>query len=361
MKILIVNQHPQDVVGGSEIQCSLIASSLSESGHDVIYLALNGSRSRYDASYTVVTAQPGFQSVKQALLVHRPDVVYWRFNRRKFLESMLACKQTGTKVVYAISSFTDLLKWSHRINFQELSWKERIRIACSIQFLRHLLAMRVNYVGFYLTDGIIAQLQSQTGRLPAKKEIVIQNSIAGEREDFSWPKPYVAWVGSVKGVKNPETYLELAQQVQRDDVDFLLVGDIKNRYKERFQPENLPPNFYCLGLKSNAEVNGILRHALFVVQTSYVEGFPNVLIQAWMQGKPTIGLFYDPDDMIATQQLGYVSGNFAQCVKDTQTLIDNETLRQEIGQRAYAFAASHFNREQNMRKLESFLQEIIDS
>ena len=361
MKILIVNQHPQDVIGGSEIQCGLIASSLTKSGHEIIYFALNGQRAHYDTDYAVIPAQPGFHDLKQTLLTHRPDVVYWRFNRRKLLESVLACKMTGTKIVYAISSFTDLLKWSHRVNFRELPWGKRVQTVCSLPFLRHVLAMRVNYMGLHWIDGVIAQLVSQTGRLPARQEIVIPNSVADDRAPFSWPRPYIVWVGSVKKVKNPEAYLELARHIHRNDIDFLLVGEIKGRYRDIFQKKHLPPNFHCLGVKPNAEVNGILQQSLFVVQTSYVEGFPNVLIQAWNQGKPTISLWYDPDQLISTHQLGYVSGNFAQCVKDTQTLLDNDALRQEMGQRAQQFAHTYFDRAQNMRKLESFLREIAEA
>ena len=86
-----------------------------------------------------------------------------------------------------------------------------------------------------------------------------------------------------------------------------------------------------------------------------------MFIQAWMQGKPTISLYYDPDNMIRDNNIGYVSGSFDQLIKDTKGLIENEALRNEMGQRAKTFAEAHFNPEKNARKFEAFFREICES
>jgi glycosyltransferase involved in cell wall biosynthesis len=104
----------------------------------------------------------------------------------------------------------------------------------------------------------------------------------------------------------------------------------------------------------------MLQRALFLVQTSDTEGFPNVFIQAWAQGTPTIGLYYDPDSMIQKNNLGFISGSFDRLVEDTKVLLDSASLRKEMGQQAKQFAAAHFDPEQNVRKLEAFLNEVCE-
>ncbi len=44
MNLLIINQHPSDSLGGSEMQCDLIARGLTERGHQVVYASVGSMR-----------------------------------------------------------------------------------------------------------------------------------------------------------------------------------------------------------------------------------------------------------------------------------------------------------------------------
>ena len=105
-------------------------------------------------------------------------------------------------------------------------------------------------------------------------------------------------------------------------------------------------------------MNGILQRCLFLAHTCSPEGLPNIFLQAWMQGKPTLSLFYDPDRMIQKNQLGSLSGNFEQFVQDARNLLENQTLREEMGHRAKLFAEAHFNLSRNARHVEDFFLTI---
>ena len=360
MKILIVNRHPQDVVGGSEIQCALIARHLTRLGHHIVYLAVDGRPSHYETPYIVEPGVLQKGGLRRILLKHQPDIVYWRFNRRKFLPAVLICKRVQVKVVFAVSSGRDLMKWPRRETFrpasrQASSSRKRLRL---FPVLRHLLAMRLHYCGYYLIDGVIAQLERQTGRLPVRREIVIPNSVDATTIPFQWDKPFIVWVGSFKSVKNPDLFIELARHFQHSGVDFLMLGHVKSPYDKLLTAPDCPSNVHCLGLRPHAEVNGAIQQALFLVQTSDIEGFPNVFIQAWAQGKPTLGLHYDPDGIVQTHRLGCISGSMEQLIRDTETFIENVSLREQIGQRAKQYAGTRFAPENNIPKIETFFQEI---
>ncbi len=356
MKILIVNHHPCDVLGGSEIQCDLIARQLTRFGHHVVYFAVDGTQADYDTPYDVERGALKQEKFKQVLVKRQPDVVYWRFNRRKLLPSALTCKRLGRKFVFAVAAGTDLLKWSHRTKFATFAFTEKIRRFP--HFLRHILSIRFHYWGYYFVDGVIAQLEHQAWKLPVRRQVVIHNSVDDRVIPFQWEKPFIVWIGAFKPVKNPNLFIDLTRHFRDTGVDFLMVGKIAGAYQELVNAPDRPANLHCLGIRPHHEVNGILRQSLFLVQTSDLEGFPNVMIQSWAQGKPTVSLYYDPDNMISDNNLGYVSGNFEQLIKDTHKLIQNETLREKMGARAKQFAKAHFDPEQNIRKFETFFQEI---
>ncbi|MBD3307875.1 glycosyltransferase [candidate division KSB3 bacterium] len=358
MTLFIINAHPQDVVGGSEIQCDLLAAGLTRAGHDVIYLAVNGRQPQYETIYPVVPCSLKWRELHSLVRRYQPALVYWRFNKRKFLTSVLMFKILHVKVVFAISHRHDVMKWSHKVLGKDAGTvTKRVRLWSARS--RQLLSRRMNHLGYRLVDGVIAQLDSQAGKLPVQKQVVIPNSVDPSAVPFAWTSSFVLWVGTIKTVKNPEAYVELAQRLQDLQVDFLMVGTIHHaRYKYLAQTSKLPPHFQHLGAKSYAEVNGILQQSLFLVHTCEPEGLPNIFLQAWMRGKPTISLFYDPDQIIQTHGLGYVSGDLDQCARDARALIEDAALRQEMGHRAKHYADAHFRLETNLAAFEAFVQDL---
>jgi glycosyltransferase involved in cell wall biosynthesis len=354
MKILIINQHPTDVIGGSEIQSDLIATYLTRFGHEVVYLAVNGAQQTYDTPYRVEPKPLTWKALRQIVVQYRPEIALWRFSKNQLLLSAIVLRLMKVKMVFSVANLYDVTPWSHKVRFRIHSF-QMIRA-----LLIQLLSSRINHFGYYLVDGVIAQTAEQTQQLPVRKEIVIANSADPTVVPFSWPKPFVIWVANLKPRKNPEAYLELAKHFQQTDIDFLIVGELVNpQYKLFLDKSHLPSNVHYLGTKTYQEVNGIIQQSLCLVHTTYgPEGFPNVFIQAWLQGKPVVSLYCDPDHLIQDYKIGYLSGNSMQLLQDTTELIANISLREEIGQRAMRFAEAHFNAEQNVRKYETFLQEI---
>ncbi|MEK6477770.1 glycosyltransferase [Catalinimonas sp. 4WD22] len=307
------------------------------------------------------------KDVKNALEFVRPSIVYWRYNKKNLLLSAFYCKLYGAKVVFSISSFGDTQRfiWTGSRPFENLrnnfsKSNSLLRKVYSLRFIRDPIKSYFNFLGFYFVDGIVGIQKKLTGIAPVKKQIAIYNSMVPNfGEGYAHNKPYVVWVANIKSRKNPEAYISLAQQLQDEHIDFFMIGEIQQEtYKEVLQKDNLPENLIFLGPKSIAEVDNILKSSLFLVHTCDPEGFGNNFIQAWFQSKPTITLYFDPDDIIKTYHLGYHSGSILQMVKDAKELIQRPELRNEIGERAKEFAVKNFTLEQNAHKFESFFLKI---
>jgi glycosyltransferase involved in cell wall biosynthesis len=372
MKILIINQHPQDVVGGSEIQCDLIGTWLSRFGHQVGYFAVKAKSENYkNYEYKVIPQTLHFlKDLKRVLSQEKPQLVYWRYNKKHLLASVLLCKFYGCKVVFSISTYSDTQAWiwGGIHPFENLlnnlkgftSFTARIR---SLKLLWDPLKSFLNYLGFYMVDGVVGIQRRLTHIVPVKDQIAIYNSMdASVQEAFRWPRPYIVWVSNIKSKKNPEAYIELAKHLADEEVDFLMIGKVQQEYyKNLLSKENLPANLHYLGPKSPEEVNSILKSSLMLVHTCNPEGFGNNFIQAWLQGKPSITLYFDPDDLIKDNFLGFHAQSIAQMVADTRKLIREPELRHQIGQQALKFALENFVPKQNALKFEAFFQSVLNS
>lgn len=363
MKLLIINQHPTDALGGSEMQCDLIARGLAERGHKVIYGAVGRKQkeSYSELPYTVVPlAIEKRGELFWLLQQEKPDVIYWRYNKHHLLQAVRESKRANVPFVFAISSRFDAT--GHPIPTivkSGLLNKFRFLTQTAISYIRS----NQNFRAFHDITAITTLNSQYIGKLPVKKQRIIWNSVSDNKEPFEWKKPYCVWVANIKPSKQPEAYIALASlMIERcPKIDFLMIGAIQSeQYKSIIEAAENMKNFHYLGFQPPEVVNGVLEKAKCLVHTCKPEGFGNNFIQAWMQGCPTISLEFDPDGLIQREQLGFLSGTVEQMASDVELLLQNKILRDETGNRAQAFARANFTPKRMVDEVELFLEEVIN-
>lgn len=348
MQILILNKHPSATIGGSEIQCDLLARGMLARGHDVHYGAFGGVASGHSSPYPCTALSPR-DTVSLERLLERvdPELVYWRFNLRRFLRAAKVIRRHGPKLVFSVSHESDVQKLPRSLRRRSLR-----------RSLRHL----VNYQGYWYVDGLISLNRNLLGRVPVRRQVHIPNMMEETAHPFSWPVPFIAWVSNVKERKRPERFIELAAKLHDAGlgVDCLMVGNIHSEtYRFIEDPERTPANLHYLGAKDPLEVNGILQQSLFLVHTCEAEGFGNVFIQSWLQGKSTLSLDYDPDGVIEREALGRLCGTMDRLFEETKTLVGDKTGRRTIGERARDYARKNHAPELNVPRFEAFFEEVL--
>lgn len=344
VKILLLNQHVHDVVGGSEIQCDFIARDLAKRGHEVTYGAFSGRHSHYDVPYHCRALAP-YDPLALRQLLHRveADLVYWRFNLKGFFRSAREIRRFGSALVLAVSHESDVQRFPSRARKKGL-----------LGILRHTF----NYGGYRYVDGVASQNADLLKQVPVARRVLLRNLMNERAEPFAWPRPYVAWVSNLKPRKKPECVIELAKRLS--GLDFVLVGAVQSKAYEYFRdPDRLPPNVYYLGARSLEEINGIVGGACLLAHTCEPEGFPNIFVQAWLQAKPTISLSFDPDGVIEREGLGSLCVTMDRFAERIQGLVDDSHELRSIGERARRYATERHSITDNVLCVEQFFADIL--
>ncbi len=372
MRIAVVNHHLRDVLGGSELQCHLLAEGLTARGHEVLHVAIGAEHDpdpdRYaDLGYPVVLAPRDPEGVARTVVDLRPDVVYWRFNRRGLLATVRACRAAGIPLVFAIAHVDDVTAWPSR-PWPAAGATLRDRAAD----LRGRLRWRRELGAFRGVAAIASQRTDLIGRIPFARvplQHAVPNVMDPSVEPFDWPRPYVAWVGNLKPRKRPELVPSIAAALLPHGIDLIVAGPAQDpNYRWLTEPVPDHPNLHHVGALRPPQVTGLLAGARCLAVSAMPEGFSNVMIQAWWGGTPTVTLDYDPDGVVAGERLGACAdGDVDRFLGDVVRFAVGDGHggpgdvgpAAEAGARAAAFAQTRFAREPVLDALEELLAEVV--
>ncbi len=356
MRFVIINRHLRQTIGGSEIQCDLIAQGLHERGHDVIYIVPGKAFATLAIPYSIRHVKNNADAIAEGVTAVRPDVVYWRYNKHHLRGVASSLAAAGIPMVFAVAHINDLLPWAvkpvHTTGLR--GW---------VRQLRQRLQVRWEHSGFHYVQTLTTLNREFLSLSPVADAHYIPNAMRAEAESFHWPRPYVAWVANIKPAKRPELFVEATRVLAEHGIDGLMIGHIQSRgYDWLTDPQRIPPNFHYLGSRTPSEVNGVLANSRLHVHTCQPEGFGNVFIQAWMQGRPSVSLEFDPCGYIAEQRLGAVAGGcintFIRQVVDWAT---HPERADEVGKRAQVFARETFSVDTMVDRVERILESVVRS
>lgn len=337
MKICIINIHRMVSSGGSEIQCDLIARELCNMGHEVVYITPTGTQDSEifkRCPYKVVSIDDSIVSFYKCLKIERPDIVYWRSYKRLFLPVSIIIRLLGIKLVFAISHIHDI-KPTVFLGYDKKTVKDYLRM------LRNMFQTICQRVGYYNCQAMTSLNSDYCQLLPKRNVYFVPNAMQPTSQSFYWPRPYCLWVANLKAPKHPELFVKLATEVERENIDFLMVG----RYQSEFdnlswilEEDKTPNNFFYLGEQDPDVVNGMLKDALFHVHTCEPEGFGNIFIQAWLARKTSVSLKFNPGSVLDGHIGYFCDDNWNDFIDCCQNLIDNDLLRSSMGDNAYFHA-----------------------
>ena len=278
------------VVGGAEVQQSMIAPALARRGYRVSMICLD-------------YGQPDGSVVKGVSVhnLHRPDdgIPGIRFVHPRFTSVWGAMKAIGADVYY---QRTSAVYTAYMVAFCRMHGKKSVYAGASdVDFLpgsediRYARDKKIFQWGVRNVDRIVTQNDVQQQQL--FDHYGIEGSVipscyvppAGARND---PEGYILWTASIRPSKRAELALEIARRLPRHR--FVIIGgpdpDRKSReyYASLCEVASGLPNVEMKGFVPFTEAEKWFNGARVVLNTSLYEGFPNTFLQAWSRAIPTV-------------------------------------------------------------------------
>ncbi len=278
------------VVGGAEVQQSMIAPGLARRGWRVSMISLD-------------YGQPDAAEVRGVTVhkIHKPDegIPLVRFLHPRLTSLWRALKRVDADVYY---QRTAAVVTAYVAQFCRMNARRSVYAGASdvdfmpgeedIRFARDRGIFRW---GLRRMDEVIVQNESQRAALAGhygRDGTLIPSCYAAPAGARSDPSGYVLWTATVRPSKRPEILLEIARRLPQHR--FVMIGgpDPGRRAEEYMrsvaEAAAAVPNLEVRGFVPFAVAERAFDGARVVLNTSLYEGFPNTFLQAWSRGIPTL-------------------------------------------------------------------------
>jgi glycosyltransferase involved in cell wall biosynthesis len=347
MKICIVSlrlasyldPNPRLSYGGAEVQAAFVAHALRDTGHDVrlVVADLEAGASlpyptfnAFHSNAGIPVARffhPRMSGILRAIEEADADVYYQR--NCGMITGLVghACARMRRTFVYGAGSDVDF-------SFRDVL----------IDGLRDRV---LYFYGLKRAHGVVVQNDPQlkaahaTLRCPS---IIIPNGVMPARADRVGGGGSILYAGALRAIKRPELFLELAKRVP--ERTFVMIGgslSTEREYAADIEKQAAAiPNLRLTGWLPHSDVIREIERASLVVNTSVVEGFPNVYLEAWNHGVPVVS-FNDVDGLIGRDGLGALCADLDDLERKTRELIADAARMEEIGARARRMVAERFS------------------
>ncbi len=318
-------------VGGIERQQALFAKWLAEQGHDVSMIVwgqqddepakVSGVNVQYlckvsDGIPVLRFVHPRWTSLIDAMKCVDADVYYYNLGDMGLGQVVLWSKFAKKTVVYSVSSEPVCRRDLRGV----LSLRERI----------------IYKYGLRNVDKIIVQTTTQAELL--KSEYGLESELLPmpcsdlSRGEFSATDPdeaaqhRVVWVGRLSKEKRPDWLIAVARACPAIQFDVIGQANRGTDYADRFlESADELDNVHVRGVVQHQDLFEFYRKASLLICTSAYEGLPNVFLEAWSMGLPTVTSF-DPGGIVAANDIGFVGTSPDDLADKLRTLLADTSV-----------------------------------
>jgi len=275
------------VVGGAEVQQAILARLLAAQGRAVSMICLDYGQPD-GAQVDGVTVRrifrqqegvpvlrflhPRLTSMWRALKAVNADIYYFRSAAMWVGVLAAFCRAAGKRLVYAGASNKDFEPdQSGQIPYARDRWLYRRGLERADAIVAQNEYQRSTCKQTYARDAVV---------IPSVYELPVSRAEKGD---------LVLWVGTVHENKRPGLFFELARRLPLRR--FVMIGGPgadRGFYEAMKARANTIPNLEFKGFLPLAQVEPWFDRARVLVNTSTYEGMPNVFLQAWARGVPTV-------------------------------------------------------------------------
>jgi glycosyltransferase involved in cell wall biosynthesis len=321
---ILVRDDKVELVGGAEVQQSIIVKELDKRGYDISVITMDYGQNNlvkignnikiYKASKEndgirfIRSFHPFSTSIWKLMKKIDADIYYQRI--ASMLTGIVAyfCKKHNKIFIFSLAHDKDAVC--------EMTAEHNI-----ISLFREKTIYRY---GLTNADVVICQNQFQKNML--KKIFNINGRLIKSTYQKDKVKTInhknILWVGKIIKWKRPEIFVNISKALP--EYQFVLVGGAKhdndiNNLKRYANNKNI----YLKGFVPYHNIDKYFDESVIFINTSRSEGFPNTFLQAWSRGIPVISSV-DPSNIIKKNKLGFVCKSESEFIKRIIFLIKNK-------------------------------------
>ena len=382
MKILIVHNN-YGKYSGEEAVVDKMATMLQSHKHTVCFyrLTTEGARDKISDKIKGFTAgiysHSGVKGIKKILRKDKPDIINVH-NLYPFISpaALFECKKAGIPVVMTVHNFrlicpTGLFMRNGKPCEQCLDRKNEwscIKYNCEHSIFKSIgYTLRNVYARWtkaYLKNvdmfACITEFQKKKlieAGYDKNKITVIPNSIDAPCSYTPITGGYIAYIGRLSYEKGYDLLVEVARK--HPEIKFCFAGAQREQ-----KNTDIPSNVEFAGYLQKDKLLEFIQKARFIVIPSRCyEGFPMAILEAACHGKPAIA----PNHGGFTEIIGqgenaigklFEPGNTDDLDKQIAELWNNQTLTEELGEKAFRKLKEHYDSEVVYKQWETLFNKL---
>jgi glycosyltransferase involved in cell wall biosynthesis len=356
--------------GGAELQIALIAKALARAGNEVVVLDYETTKEFQTVDgirvYPINGWDKGIRFIR--IFTHRipqlyfslknqkADIYYCRISDFRHIFAWVAARKVNAKFVLGLAADLEIMNFSMRWKYYYLTNLRNLWV-----FFDGILIEIVYPLLLRKSDIVLVQHEGQKQILLRKKirSVLFPNLIdLSQISAISNPSHdyfvYVGWLDKRKG------FTEFFEIVKRSPSHkFKVIGPPRDktgyRYYERLKSFD---NVTLMGKLTHSETLLQIASARALISTSYMEGFPNIFIEAWAFGIPVLSLYVDPGSVIENEHLGEIThGDLDKLLQTMESCTNTE----EFAKRSRAYVErTHELNTAKIKEVDQLFKEIIN-
>lgn len=355
---ILAREEDKPLVGGAELQQVLVARGLAERGHDVSMICLDFGQSdgvvidgvrvykafKPDAGIPMLRfVWPRLTGLWRSMTRADADVYYSRTAGILPGLAVVFCQRRSRKSIFAAAGTPDLERNTPRVRYS----RDR----------------KIYEYGLRRVDRILVQNEEQHRLCRAnfgREAIIVPNYYAFEAENGREAGTDVLWVSTIRKVKRPELYLDLAALLP--EYRFKMIGgpddNDPNLFEEILARAAELDNVEFLGFIPYSRIGEYFDDARVFVNTSDSEGFPNTFLQAWSRRVPTVS-FVDCGARYQGALLGRQVDSLGEMADCVINWLQQEEKRSREGERCRAYMQENHSPDAVLDLYETLLSDLV--
>lgn len=347
-----------DFIGGIEMQDWVLARALAERGFDVAVATCDFGQAPVESrsgvtllrTYSTAAGVPGLRffyprlwKAIRTLRSARADVYLANGAGLSTGWAYEAARLCGSRFVYLAASDKDVVRSLPGLTKRRERW----------WYLRALRG----------ADAHIAQTELQA-RLLRENFGVDAHVIANPVEMPASPvdagaNDVVLWFSTYKPAKRPEWFVELARRLP--EFQFMMIGfppspETNASWQAAKRAADRLPNLVVHGFVE--DVGDFLGKAALLVHTSPLEGFPNIFLEAWSYGVPSVTVV-DPGGVVERHRIGEIVDSEDALTEAVARMMAAPDGRRALGERARAYVDRYHGPDSTFEPLAALLDRVI--